>query len=280
MCKIQSFYLYRGIANEMNELRLTVVQADLAWEDPERNLRHFMELLKGVTQETDLILLPEMFNTGFSGNPRKLAEPPDGPSASMMKRLAAERDCAITGSVMTRVGRKVYNRLFFCLPDGTVKTYDKRHLFRLSEEYKLFAAGGTRHVFEFRGWKILPLVCYDLRFPVWSKNTWEEGEYEYDLLLYVANWPGNRELVWKTLLAARAIENQSYVAGVNRVGHDGYGTWHGGDSRVIDPKGRSVWEAPYGQEDVRTLSITLEDLRLYRESFTIGMDWDRFTLQK
>ncbi len=264
----------------MDDLRLTVIQAELTWEDPERNLLHFMDLLKGVTQDTDLILLPEMFNTGFSANVRKLAEPPDGPSLAFLKRIAAERDCAITGSVMTHEGRKVYNRLLFCLPDGTVHTYDKRHLFRLSEEYKLFSAGKTRGIIPFRGWKILPLVCYDLRFPVWSKNTWEEGEYGYDLLLYVANWPGSREHIWKTLLAARAIENQAYVAGVNRVGHDGHGTWHGGDSRVVDAKGRSVWEAPYGQEDVRTLSISYEDLRIYRESFTVGMDWDNFNLLK
>jgi omega-amidase len=264
----------------MENLKLTLVQADLAWEDPEANLSHFEQLIGGLSESTDLILLPEMFSTGFSCNPDQFAEAPGGPAALFMQRTAAQRNCAVTGSVMIREGKKVFNRLLFYLPDGTHFAYDKRHLFRLSEEYKLFSSGTSRQIISFRGWNILPLVCYDLRFPVWSKNAWNNGGYEYDLLLYVANWPSSRDHVWKTLLAARAIENQAYVAGVNRIGEDGNGTWHAGESRVVDAKGFSLWDGETGQEEVKTVTLSAEDLRLFREAFTVGMDWDPFTRGK
>jgi omega-amidase len=264
----------------MENLRITLIQTDLAWEDPEANLRNFDKLIGSLSEQTDLILLPEMFSTGFSCNPDKFAETPGGPATLILQRTAAEKNCAVTGSVMIREGKKVFNRLLFCLPDGTHFSYDKRHLFRLSEEYRLFSPGTSRKIIPFRGWNILPLVCYDLRFPVWSKNAWKNGGYEYDLLLYVANWPSSRDHVWKTLLAARAIENQAFVAGVNRIGEDGNGTWHAGESRVLDAKGFSLWDGGTGQQEVKTVTLSAEDLRLFREAFTVGMDWDPFTLGK
>jgi predicted amidohydrolase len=163
-------------------------------------------------------------------------------------------------------------------PGGEFETYDKRHLFRLSEEYKLFRGGRQKLVVEVKGWKIAPFICYDMRFPVWTKNTWSEGKYAYDLLVCLANWPSSRAHVWKTLLCARAIENQAYVAGVNRIGNDGHGTGHTGDTMAIDAKGHVMYEAPAGTEEIRTVEFSASDLALFRDSFTVGMDWDYFSI--
>lgn len=262
----------------MEDLRITWVQADLAWEDTVTNLRMFRKLLAGV-METDLILLPEMFNTGFSINPACCAEPPGGHSSQFLKELAVENQCAVAGSLITEENGQYFNRLHFYFPDGTLETYDKRHLFRLSEEYRIFAGGSRKKIIRYKGWRILPLVCYDLRFPVWSKNTYMNGEYGYDLLCYLSNWPDSRSYVWRSLLVARAIENQCYVAGVNRVGNDGYGTWHSGGSLVADAKGRILSEAGDGMISVQTVTLSATDLKLFRESFTVGMDWDEFTIK-
>lgn len=262
----------------MEDLRITWVQADLSWEDPKTNLQRFRDLLSGLTG-TDLVLLPEMFNTGFSINPACCAEPPGGPSSLFLKELALEKKCAVAGTLITEEKGQYFNRLHFYFPDGTLETYDKRHLFRLSEEYRIFAGGSRKKIIRFKGWKILPLVCYDLRFPVWSKNTYMKGEYGYDLLFYLSNWPDNRSHAWRSLLVARAIENQSYVAGVNRVGTDGFGTWHSGGSLVADAKGRILAEAGNGVISVETVSLNAGDLKLFRDSFTVGMDWDQFTLK-
>jgi predicted amidohydrolase len=150
----------------------------------------------------------------------------------------------------------------------------------LSEEYKLFRQGERKIIVELKGWKILPLVCYDLRFPVWSKNTWKDGKYEYDIMFYLSNWPDSRSHIWKTLLTARAIENQAYAAGVNRMGNDGYGTWHSGQSLALGPKGNTIFEAPSGKPMVKTVRFSAADLAVYRDSFTVGMDWDKFTIRK
>lgn len=262
----------------MEDLRITLVQSDLAWEDPKSNLQRFRDLLSGIP-ETDLVLLPEMFNTGFSVNPACCAEPPDGPSARFLREMALTKKVAVAGTLITEDHGKYYNRLHFYFPDGTLETYDKRHLFRLSEEYRIISGGSSKKVLSYKGWRLLPLICYDLRFPVWSKNTYMEGEYGYDLLLYLSNWPDSRSYVWHSLLVARAIENQAYVAGVNRVGHDGYNTWHSGGSLVADAKGRIVAEAPPGETSVLTVTLSAADLRLFRDSFTVGMDWDRFTIK-
>lgn len=262
----------------MEDLRITWVQASLEWEDKAVNLRHFKSLLEGV-QETDLILLPEMFNTGFSINPACCSEPPGGPSASFLRETAMDKQCAVAGTLITEVDGHYYNRLHFYFPDGTLETYDKRHLFRLSEEFRIFRGGDRRKIIRYKDWKILPLVCYDLRFPVWSKNRYMNGEYEYDFLFYLSNWPDNRSHVWKSLLVARAIENQAYVAGVNRIGNDGFGTWHSGGSLAADAKGKIIAEAAGGQPSVHTVKLDHSELELFRGSFTVGMDWDQFTIQ-
>jgi omega-amidase len=264
----------------MEDLRITLVQSDIVWEEPGPNHDHFEKTVMGIREPTDLILLPETFATGFSINPGKVAEPAGGPSAMLLKKLAQKKKCAVAGTIITREGKKVFNRLSVYFPDGSSATYDKRHLFRLSEEYKLFSQGNEKIIITIKGWNILPLVCYDLRFPVWSKNTWEDGKYGYDLMLYLSNWPDSRSHIWKTLLTARAIENQAYAVGVNRIGNDGHGTWHSGQSLVAGPKGNILLEGPSGKAMIKTIRLSASDLEVYRESFTAGMDWDKFTIRK
>jgi predicted amidohydrolase len=262
----------------MDDLRVTLVQKDLVWEDPGANILHFRQILAGLEGETDLILLPEMFTTGFSINPDSYAETMDGHSVAFLRETAAGKKAAVMATILIMEGKNYYNRLVCAHPDGSLQTYDKRHLFRLSEEFRIMNEGNSREIFTIKGWRVLPLICYDLRFPVWSKNRWEKEQYEYDLLVYLANWPASRSEVWKALLRARAIENQSYVAAVNRIGHDGFGTWHEGDSLAFDPKGNNLFHAESGKELVKTITLSAADLMLFRESFTIGMDWDRFTI--
>jgi len=263
---------------QMQDLRITTIQADIFWEDYRKNLDHFGQLLRQISEPTDLILLPEMFSTGFSSNPTACSETMEGPSVEFLRAAAKKKKVHIMATLIIAEGRGFYNRLICACPDGDLITCDKRHLFRLSGEYELFRNGKKKIIVEIRGWKILPLVCYDLRFPVWSKNTWSDGQYGYDLLVYLANWPAIRSHVWKTLLMARALENQVYVAGVNRFGNDGYGTWHEGDTRVVDPKGNLLYAAQEAREEIKTVTLSATDLKLFRDSFTLGMDWDRFKI--
>jgi omega-amidase len=262
----------------MQDLRVTLIQANLFWEEIEKNLGHFSYLLDRVGEESDLILLPEMFNTGFSINPSACSETMDGPSVQFLRDKAKEKKTALMATLLIREDEGYYNRLVCMFPDGRCETYDKRHLFRLSEEYRIFRGGRKRSIFEVKGWKIMPAVCYDLRFPVWTKNTWSHGKYGYDLFVCLANWPASRSHVWKTLLAARAMENQACVAGVNRIGRDGHGTWHSGDTMAFDAKGQVMYAAPEGKEEIHSVTFSAADLDLFRESFTVGMDWDHFTL--
>jgi predicted amidohydrolase len=262
----------------MNDLTITLIQTNLFWEESARNLKHFDHLIGRITTPSDLILLPEMFNTGFSINPQKCAEEMNGTSMEFLKVKSKEKEAVILATLLIEENKSYYNRLVAVYPDGRVLHYDKRHLFRLSEEYKIIRGGKAPLIIEVKGWKIKPLTCYDLRFPVWSKNTYDKGVYGYDLLVYLANWPSNRAYVWKSLLTARAIENQAYVAGLNRVGDDGFGTFHSGDSVVIDAKGQPLKEATPSQEEIITATLPASDLNLFRESFTLGLDWDRFTI--
>jgi omega-amidase len=262
----------------MQDLSVTIIQTTLFWEDIQKNLSHFDTLISRITEPTDLILLPETFNTGFSINPATCSEPMDGPSMEFLRIKAREKNAVVMATLLITEGGECYNRLICMHPDGKFDTYDKRHLFRLSEEYRIFKGGSKRLVVEVNGWKILPETCYDLRFPVWSKNTWSGGTYEYDLLVCLANWPSSRAHVWKTLLVARAMENQVCVAGVNRIGSDGHGTDHSGDSMAIDAKGFTQYAAPAGVEEIRTVEFSARDLALFRDSFTVGMDWDHFTI--
>ena len=262
----------------MQDLTVTLIQTNLFWEDTLKNLDHFEQLLGRISEPTDLILLPETFNTGFSINPDICAEPVNGASMQFLRRQSSEKNAVIMATLLISEANRCYNRLVCMFPDGHFEIYDKRHLFRLSEEYKVLTGGHQKLIVEVKGWKISPVICYDLRFPVWCKNTWGSGEYAYDLLVCLSNWPEVRAHSWKTLLVARALENQAYVAGVNRIGNDGNGKWHSGDSMAVNAKGQIVYAAAEGVEAIQTVIFSAGDLQLFRDSFSVGMDWDDFTI--
>lgn len=255
----------------MHDLRVTLVQHPLAWENPDDNRRQFERLLAAAAPATDLILLPEMFTTGFSMNALANAEPAQGPTGDWMQSVARDHDCAIAGSVAVAADGVVYNRLLFATPDA-VSHYDKRHLFRMAGEHKRYAAGSGRVIVEWRGWRIKPEVCYDLRFPVFSRN-----RNDYDLLFFVANWPAPRAHHWRTLLQARAIENLACVVGVNRIGSDANGLDYVGDSMAIDARGQLLADLADG-DTVETVTFSGADLCAYRESFPAHLDADEFSL--
>jgi len=257
------------------KLRVTLVQQSLQWESPEANLASFEQKLAPLEGRTDLVVLPEMFTTGFSMNAAALAEPPGGKSAQWLVSMARRLDAAVTGSLITNDAGQRYNRLHWATPDGQIVCYDKRHLFRLSGEHERYTPGRTARLVEWRGFRVCPLVCYDLRFPVFSRRT---PELDYDLLVYVANWPKPRVDAWSTLLKARAMENQAYVVGVNRIGTDAHGNAHTGQSAAVDFLGRPLVDA--GSEPaVLTTELDLRLLAEFRERFPAHLDADRFTLQ-
>jgi predicted amidohydrolase len=263
----------------MQDLSVTIIQSNLVWEDTEANLTNFDGKLSQIDNLADLIVLPEMFSTGFSINPKKISEKPDGRTFCWMQEWAAKLSCVVTGSVLIDDNGKYFNRLFWVCPDGSFDYYDKRHLFRLGEEYKVFSAGQKRIIFELNGWKIFPQICYDLRFPVWSKNRYLNNQYEFDLMIYVANWPEVRGHAWKQLLIARAIENQACVVGVNRVGRDGKQIPHSGDSLILDFKGQILVQANPHKEETITTQISYSEMKNFREQFTVGLDWDGFEIK-
>lgn len=261
-------------------LRLAVLQADLHWQDALANRAAFDARLAALAPGTiDLVILPEMFSTGFSMQPGELAEPPGGPTARWLLDWSRRLGAALAGSVMTRDGARCVNRLCFATPDGGLRHYDKRHLFRMADEHLRYGQGETRIITRCRGWRVLPQVCYDLRFPVWSRNRVPEaGGCEYDLALYVANWPSPRRYAWRTLLRARAIENLAFVVGVNRVGTDGNGFHYAGDSAALDPLGQPLVELGE-QAQVVTVTLSAERLRAHRERFPAWRDADDFRLE-
>lgn len=259
----------------MADLTLTLIQSPLHWEDIAANLAMFEEKIWQIDQPTDLIILPEMFSTGFTMNAAKVAEPMNLHTFKWMKQQAKQTGAAVTGSYIVKEGEQFYNRLVWMRPDGSYETYDKRHLFRMANEHLTFAEGKKRLVTEWKGWRICPLICYDLRFPVWSRNRHQE----YDLLLYVANWPQARSHAWKTLLQARAIENLTYTVGVNRVGPDGHGISYAGDSSVISYKGELLFQQP-DKETLYTLRLDKEALSEFREKFPAFLDADEFELSE
>lgn len=262
----------------MRDLNICLLQSYLYWEDAEKNLAAFESKISVIDQPTDLIVLPEMFNTGFSIQPEKIAEAPFGKTYRWMQRMAAQKNAALTGSVLTHEKGKYFNRLYWVYPDGTSLQYDKKHLFRLGKEWQVFTAGTQKLIVTYLGWKICPMICYDLRFPVWSKNRLIDGEYEYDLLIYVANWPEIRNHAWKHLLIARAIENQAWTIGVNRVGDDGNGIGHSGDSMVLNPQGQKVAQAQPMQDQTVFAKLSKTELEDYRSQFKFSLDWDDFTI--
>lgn len=254
-------------------MKITLIQTSLVWEDAEANRQNFAEKINSIQEATDIILLPEMFSTGFTMKPEAVAQTMDGLTVAWMKAIAVEKNCAVTGSLIIQEDGKYYNRLLFVFPDSKIKSYDKRHLFSLAGEDKAYTAGKERLIIEYKGWKICPLICYDLRFPVFSRNT-----EEYDLLLYVANWPEPRVLAWDTLLRARAIENVCYAAGVNRVGQDSNGHNYPGHSQVFDCLGKTVLEPSEG-EGIFTITLDKVNIQETRSKFSFLNDRDSFTVQ-
>lgn len=253
----------------MKNLTVTIVQADLHWENPSANLAMFEELLWEIKEPTDLIILPEMFTTGFS-NKTSLAEYSGLTTFRWMRQQAAQTRAVVVGSYMVKENDKFYNRLLWVEPDGNFDYYDKRHLFSMAEEDKSFTAGTKTLVKEVKGWRISPFICYDLRFPTWSYNIDNQG-IKYDCLLYVANFPEARANVWNTLLRARAIENWSYCIGVNRIGIDGKGISYIGDSAIISPKGNVIFDVA-NQTCVKTIELNWAELQEYRTKFPAYLD--------
>ena len=284
----------------MKDLSVTIIQTNLFWENPTANLANLEEKMAQIPSPTDLIILPEMFTTGFTMNAKSVAEPMNFTTFKWLKQQAKRTQAVITGSFIVKEGEHFFNRLIWMRPDGSFETYDKRHLFRMGEEDKTFTAGTKRLIVELNGWRICPLICYDLRFPVWSRNI-KSASYKlqvvsetsklnsneqllatydllsYDLIIYVANWPSVRSQVWDTLLQARAIENQSYCIGVNRVGIDGMNLEYSGNSTVIDFKGNQLF---YQKEDevVNSQILSKKELEDFRAKFPAYLDADDFEI--
>ncbi|RQO30343.1 nitrilase family protein [Taibaiella sp. KBW10] len=265
----------------MNNLSISLIQTDLHWEQKEENLKLFTQLFTQVPQESQVIVLPEMFSTGFSMQAQKLAEPMDGPTVSWMKTQAALTRKIITGSLIIEAEGKYYNRLIWMQPNGIAHYYDKKHLFGFAGEQEAYTAGEKRVIVQVNGWKINLQVCYDLRFPVWArqnpKTSAEDDTPSYDILLYVANWPERRIEAWDTLLRARAIENQSFVIGVNRIGKDGNDIYHNGSSALIDPWGKVLWNDT-DKEAIFTYTFKEENLNEARARLPFLRDRDSFVL--
>ena len=258
----------------MSTLTLTTIQTNLQWENKAANLQLLKEKINSIGEKTEIIVLPEMFSTGFTMQPQLFAETMEGETIQWMRDIAIANKVILTGSIVIKEGEHYFNRLIWMLPNGESGCYDKRHLFAYGEEDKYYTAGKKRLIASVKGWKINLQVCYDLRFPVWAR---QQSEAEYDVLLYVANWPEKRIRAWKTLLCARAIENQCYVVGVNRVGNDGNNIYHSGDSLVIDPLGEVLYHMP-DAEDIFTITLEKEKLEDVRKKFPFAKDSDQFTI--
>lgn len=254
----------------MENLKVTLVQQIITPNDPQGNLDHFAQSMNAISA-TDLIILPEVFTTGFCASARQYAEAIGGRAYQWMQAQAAKHQAVVTGSLVVKEGDTYFNRMVWMRPDGTYAEYDKRHLFRMAGEHTRYAMGSTRLLVELKGWRILPLICYDLRFPVWSRN-----RNDYDLAIYVANWPSVRALHWNRLLQARAIENLSYVVGVNRVGMDEAEQHYAGDSSVYGPAGELI--ATSQEAELISVELYAERLQEYREKFPAYLDMDKFEL--
>ena len=253
-------------------MRLTLIQPDIEWENKNGNFARIERLISDINTDTDLVILPEMFNTGFSMNTERLFEPPNAETYEWLRKISMEGNYGICASYIVKERKRFYNRWILVAPEGKSWHYDKRHLFTMSNEEQSFTPGRVRQIFTFRGVRICPNICYDLRFPVWSRN-----RNDYDLLINSANWPSARRDVWLTLLKARAIENQCFVAGSNRIGTDGAGINYSGDSMIIDPKGEVIISA--GEKECSiTADISMDELREFRKKFPVLDDADDFAI--
>lgn len=256
-----------------NELHIVGIQADLIWENPKENLTFFEEKINHLPKETDLVVLPEMFTTGFTMQPKNIAETMDGNAVSWMQKMASEKEIAITGSLVIKNNKKYYNRLIFVHPSGKIETYDKRHSFTLAGENKVYTSGNEKLIINYNGWKICPLICYDLRFPVWARNS-----ENYDLLIYMANWPVTRIKAWDTLLKARAIENMSYTIGINRTGKDANGYKYSGNSLIIDYLGEELSSLTKNEVGIVKATLVKSDQEKVRSKLGFLKDKDAFKI--
>lgn len=270
----------------MSSLLVTTIQTNLVWEDKAANLQQLEEKINAIEERTEIVVLPEMFSTGFTMQPQLFAESMEGETIEWMRNIAAEKRIVLTGSIIIEENQRYYNRLIWMLPNGDLGFYNKRHLFAYAGEQQHYTAGNKRLIASVKGWKINLQVCYDLRFPVWSRNTITEpastsqpGLPEYDVLIFVANWPERRNHAWKTLLCARAIENQCYVVGVNRIGRDGNNINHSGNSLVIDPLGEVLYHHA-DEEDIFTIALEKERLDEVRTKFPFWKDGDSFIINR
>lgn len=257
-----------------NDLHIAMIQSVLVWEHPIQNRLNFSKKIEAISQSVDIIVLPEMFTSGFTMNPSAVAETMEGETVKWMKEMASKKQAAITGSLVIEEGNHYYNRLLFVHPDGTIETYDKRHTFTLAGEDKVYTAGVKKLIVNYKGWKICPLICYDLRFPVWARNT-----DNYEVLIYVANWPKVRMVAWDALLKARAIENMTYVIGINRVGIDGNNHEYSGHSTAYDVLGNRIDTIPYNQEAIEIIKLNKTELETYRTQLNFLNDRDSFSLK-
>ena len=265
----------------LQDLRVSLVQGDTAWHDPAANREMYSQMTEGLAGKTDLVLLPETFTSGFSNDAIGRAEDMDGPSVAWIRAQSRLLGAVVAGSIQIRDGDGVFNRLLWATPEGGLQVYDKRHLFRMAREHERYAGGRKRLTVELLGWRVCPLVCYDLRFPVFIRNRFDaeaRGRFDYDLLVFVANWPSARSYAWRTLLRARAIENLCCVAAVNRVGTDGNQVHYGGESVALDELGMPLVECG-GQAQVVTVRFSAQSLARHRERFPAQMDADAFEIK-
>ena len=254
-------------------MKVTIIQSNIIWEDVESNLENFSNKIDSIKEKTDLIVLPEMFATGFSMKPELFANF-EYLQLEWLANQANENNAIIVAGIITNKSNNYFNSLIWMQPNGEYNVYNKKHLFTFAGEDMFYSAGNNLLITKINNWKIRPLICYDLRFPVWSRN-----KNDYDILIYIANWPEVRSEVWKTLLKARAIENQCYVIGVNRVGDDGNNIYHSGNSAIIDPKGNIISKTKAHEESVETISLNLEELNSFKEKFPVANDADNFKIQ-
>ena len=263
----------------MSTLTITLIQTTLFWEDKIANLEMLEKKIKSISEKTEVVILPEMFSTGFSMKPELFAETMNGETMQWMKRISSERKIILTGSIIIEENGNYFNRLIWMLPNGELGFYDKRHLFAFGDEHAHYKAGNKKLIASVKGWKINLQICYDLRFPVWVRQAPGDLENKYDLLIYVANWPEKRSTAWKALLQARAIENQCYVAGVNRVGEDGNKIYYSGDSMVVDPLGEIIYQKNK-EENIFTYTLQKEKVEETRNHFPFWKDADLFIINE
>lgn len=262
----------------MQNLTIVLLQTDIHWKSPAKNRHAFEPSILKCEEQVNAICLPEMFTTGFHANPDSIAEEPNGSTVEWMHSMAQKTGKAISGSIIVKENNAFYNRFYWINPDHSEFQYDKKHLFAFGDEHLRYSQGKQRVIIPFMGWNIMPQICYDLRFPVWSRNKFMNDQYEYDMLLYSANWPASRAYQWRQLLIARAIENQCYVAAVNRIGTDGNQIDYSGGSMIIDPKGTIIAEASDNQSKMIAATMDCNTLQGLRERFPFAKDWDSYNL--